>query len=110
MTGPDERDMPLEEIADGFALWAEHRPQTIEDWKAVARRFSEEADELRAALEAEQAARAEAAADAESALVGLRATSRTLSSTDVQVTFTDAGWEAAKRVLRGFTVEKERKA
>lgn len=31
----------FEEIADGMALWQEHKPQTKEDWIAIARRFSE---------------------------------------------------------------------
>ena len=30
--------MTPEEFADGFALWEEHRPQSAEDWQAVARR------------------------------------------------------------------------
>lgn len=28
----------LEEFFDGWALWEEHRPQSAEDWAAVARR------------------------------------------------------------------------
>lgn len=31
-------DPTIEEIADGMALWEEHRPQTPEDWIGVARR------------------------------------------------------------------------
>ncbi len=27
------------EIADGLALWEEHKPQSAEDWVAVAERF-----------------------------------------------------------------------
>lgn len=29
----------IEEIADGMALWDEHKPQSGEDWVAVAERF-----------------------------------------------------------------------
>jgi len=31
--------MDPKEIADGIALWEEHKPQTDEDWVAVAERF-----------------------------------------------------------------------
>lgn len=30
--------MSIEDIADGLALWQEHRPQTAEDWIRVAER------------------------------------------------------------------------
>lgn len=36
MTGPH---LTPEEIADGLALWEEHKPQSGEDWVEVARRF-----------------------------------------------------------------------
>lgn len=41
----------IEEVADGLALWQEHKPRTLDDWKEIARRFSEEADGLRSQLE-----------------------------------------------------------
>ena len=41
----------LEDIADGLALWQERKPQTMDDWKEIARRFSEEADEWRSIAE-----------------------------------------------------------
>lgn len=28
----------ISDIADGLALWEEHKPQSCEDWRAVARR------------------------------------------------------------------------
>jgi hypothetical protein len=31
--------MSMEELADGFALWQEHRPHNREDWLNVARRW-----------------------------------------------------------------------
>jgi hypothetical protein len=33
-----ENDPTIEELADGMALWEEHRPRSAEDWIAVARR------------------------------------------------------------------------
>lgn len=47
----EEREASIEEIADGIALWQEHRPRTIEDWQRIARDFSAECDELRAKLD-----------------------------------------------------------
>jgi hypothetical protein len=38
----------IERIADGLALWGEHRPQTPLDWIEIARR-SHEAEDLRRA-------------------------------------------------------------
>lgn len=38
----DERmraDHAVAQLADGLALWEEHRPRTAEDWVAVAERF-----------------------------------------------------------------------
>lgn len=32
-------DDVIDDLADGFALWEEHRPQSAEDWIAVAERF-----------------------------------------------------------------------
>jgi hypothetical protein len=37
-------DMNLEEIADGLALWGEHKPRTALDWIDIANRWVE-ADE-----------------------------------------------------------------
>lgn len=31
-------DLTVDEFLDGFALWQEHKPQTGEDWVAVAER------------------------------------------------------------------------
>lgn len=42
----------MEEIADGMALWREAKPQTKEDWIAIARRFYESESELQARLDA----------------------------------------------------------
>jgi hypothetical protein len=55
-----------EDLADGMALWAEHRPQTGEDWREVARRFiadgadTSQSSPLFAALVAEAQARQQA--------------------------------------------------
>ena len=35
-------DLPLDEFFDGWALWQEHRPQSAEDWVAVAKRCAED--------------------------------------------------------------------
>jgi benzoyl-CoA reductase/2-hydroxyglutaryl-CoA dehydratase subunit BcrC/BadD/HgdB len=52
MAHQEDREEPnIEEIADGFALWQEHKPRTLDDWKEIARRFSGEADSLRSQLE-----------------------------------------------------------
>lgn len=32
-------EMSIEDLADGLALWEEHKPQSGEDWVAVAERF-----------------------------------------------------------------------
>lgn len=35
----DSDDLSLEELADGLALWEEHKPQGREDWLRIAKRW-----------------------------------------------------------------------
>lgn len=48
MSSQSKSDQSISDAADGLALWQEAKPRTLDDWKDIARRFSEEADRLRA--------------------------------------------------------------